>query len=66
MALTLFDDVHSELQDRWITMGISGNGNILVVVHTFKDINENNTLIRIISARKATKREIRQYQGEVL
>ncbi|MBN2424002.1 MAG: BrnT family toxin [Calditrichaceae bacterium] len=66
LALTLFDNDHSKFEDRWITMGISGNGNILVVIHTFKEINENNTIIRIISARKATKREIQQYQGEGL
>ncbi len=63
LALTLFDSEHSDIEDRWITMGVAGNKSILVVVHTFKDVDPDLTIIRIISARKATKNEIRQYQG---
>jgi uncharacterized DUF497 family protein len=66
MTLTIFDVDHSEIEDRWITIGISGNGNIIVVVHTFKAINENNAIIRINSARKATKNEMRQYKDKIL
>ena len=60
-ALSIYDEEHSEKEDRWITLGMDINGNILVVVHTFDQINENSCKIRIISARKATKREIKQY-----
>ena len=41
------------------------NGTLLVVVHTFEQIDENSYKIRIISARKATKREIKQYNEEL-
>jgi hypothetical protein len=62
-ALTIYDDEHSDFEDRWITMGISRNGNILIVVHTFKEETDERASVRIISARKATKNEIKQYQG---
>lgn len=40
-ALSLDDGEHSDsIEDRWITLGISGNGNLLVVVHTYKEENE--------------------------
>lgn len=64
-ALSLYDNEHSNsIEDRWITLGISGNEYLLVVVHTYNEINDKVARIRIISARKATKREIVQYQGE--
>ncbi len=64
-AFSLFDEEHSDsVEKRWISLGLSGNGNILLVVHTYNDINEEGARIRIISARKATKREKSQYQGE--
>ena len=58
--LTLFDDGHSMDEDRWITMGQIPNGQVLVVIHTYLDIEGAET-IRIISARKAVKKEIEQY-----
>jgi uncharacterized DUF497 family protein len=64
-ALTIYDVNHSDFEDRWITMGIAGNNAILVVVHTFKDVTDDSAIIRIISARKATKNEILQYQGKI-
>jgi uncharacterized protein len=62
-ALTVFDSNHSDNEDRWITLGISANGNILVICHTFKETDKNNVLIRIISVRKSTKKEQSQYIG---
>jgi hypothetical protein len=59
-ALSLYDGEHSENEDRWILLGKSLNRNLLVVIHTFKD-NDNVELVRIISARKATKREMQTY-----
>jgi uncharacterized DUF497 family protein len=64
-TLTIFDNTHSQREERWITIGISENGKILVVVHTFEEKDDVNFSIRIISARKATKMEIQQYQGEL-
>jgi len=59
-SLNLFDIKHSIEEERWITMGQTPNGNILVVIHTYRDI-EGEEVIRIISARKAEKNEIKQY-----
>ncbi|MCP5244588.1 MAG: BrnT family toxin [Burkholderiales bacterium] len=44
-----------------ITLGKAINENLLVVIHTFSE-NDNGAIIRIISARKATKNEQRQYE----
>ncbi len=61
-SLTIYDEEHSESEDRWITLGISQNGNLLVVIHAFNEIDNETANIRIISARKATKRELKQYK----
>ena len=59
-ALSLFDNEHSDNEDRWILLGKSLNELMLVVVHTFKDKNGIES-VRIISARKATKNEKQTY-----
>ena len=59
--LSIFDEEHSKTEERWITIGVDGNGVPLVVVHTFKDVNDDTVLIRVISSRKATKSEQKQY-----
>ena len=53
------DPDHSKHEHRMILIGHSQKSNLLFVVHIFKD--EENT-IRIISARKATKKETRDYE----
>ena len=63
MALSIYDKEHSHSEDRWITIGKTKSEIISVVVHTFQEIQEDNIRIRIISARKATNNEKRQYQG---
>jgi uncharacterized DUF497 family protein len=60
-ALSIYDEGHSEPEDRWITLGMSERGGLLVVCHTFEEIDPATVRIRIISSRKATQREIRQY-----
>lgn len=70
MAQTVFDDpfhlsvldkkLHDE--ERWMTMGRTPHGKMLVVVHTYTITEGENETIRIISARKATKKEVRQYE----
>jgi len=60
--LSLFDDTHSSEEDRWITLGIDDGGVLRTVVHTYNQIDENKCIIRIISARKATDAESRQYE----
>ncbi|HSB81166.1 MAG TPA: BrnT family toxin [Candidatus Methylomirabilis sp.] len=65
-AATVFDDPlvnifhdeeHSVVEDRWIAIGGSNRGRLLVVSHAYR---EDRT--RIISARKATANEVREYE----
>ena len=60
-AVSVFDDAHSKTEDRWITLGVSAGRGLLVVHHTFEEMNENTIRIRIFSSRKATKNEAGQY-----
>ena len=62
-AVSVFDDAHSKAEDRWITLGVSAGGGLLVVHHTFEETDENTVRIRIFSSRKATKNEADQYGG---
>jgi len=62
--LSVFDEQHSQDEDRWITIGIDGAGILRVVVHTFEQVDIENVNIRIISARKPTKAEIKQYESK--
>lgn len=62
--ISVFDTEHSEHEDRWATIGIDSNGILLVVVHTFQQLDADSCRIRIISARKATRKESKQYQEE--
>lgn len=56
----LFDDPdHSGEEDRFILLGISAYAKILIVCHCYRCEDE---VIRIISARKATKTEAKQYE----
>ena len=55
------DREHSHKEDRWITMGLTANSSLLVVHHTYEQIYENTVIIRLISSRKATKNEKKQY-----
>ncbi|MEE4356030.1 MAG: BrnT family toxin [Desulfococcaceae bacterium] len=59
-ALSRFDAEHSESEDRWVLLGKSLNETILVFVHTFRD-NKGTESVRIISARRATKKEKQAY-----
>lgn len=57
LSLTIDDPMHSREEQRSVTVGESVKGELLVVVHT-----DREDLIRIISARKATRRERRDYE----
>ena len=57
-SITIYDPLHSKEEDRFVILGMSNKNRILVVVHT-----ERNDRIRIISARKATKKERKQYES---
>lgn len=60
--ISIYDEEHSENEDRWVTIGIDSEGTLRVVVHTFAPISQSAYKIRIISARKATKAETAVYQ----
>ena len=55
--ITFQDEEHSADEERYITIGLSKNSQLLMVAHT-----ERNDNIRIISARKVTKNEEKFYQ----
>jgi len=55
-SITVSDPDHSDEEERFMLLGLSYRGNLLVVVHT-----ERGESIRIISARKASRRERGQY-----
>lgn len=58
-ALIIDDPEHSEEEDRFIILGLSKKTNLLVVCHCYR---ESDSIIRIISARKATSTETKYYQ----
>ncbi|GHU18677.1 hypothetical protein FACS1894163_10960 [Spirochaetia bacterium] len=59
-AKVIHDPDHSIDEERFIILGLSKKLNLLVVCHCYK---ENEDIIRIITARKATKQEMDQYGG---
>lgn len=61
-AISIPDEEHSEEEERWATIGLDASGNLLVVVHTFGVVDETRCKIRLISARRATKKEAKQYR----
>lgn len=62
LALTRFDDEHSDEEERWISLGRPAAGKLLVVVHTFTSTGPSTALVRLISAREATAHERAQYE----
>lgn len=63
LARSMPDEEHSHDEDRWVTIGQSEDGRLLVVVHTFRRRGDRS-LVRIISARRATRRERRTFEFE--
>jgi len=59
-AIEYFDPDHSESEDRFLLLGLSSSLRILVVSHCYR---KRESLIRIISTRKATKKEQKVYTG---
>ena len=59
LSMTIVDSLHSTVEQRWVTLGLTHRERLVVVVHT----NRGST-IRLISARKATRREKRTYYEE--
>lgn len=58
-ALVIDDPDHSEEEERFIILGLSNKANLLMVCHCYR---ASDTVIRLISARKATKTERSYYE----
>ena len=59
LSLTFDNEIHSDVERRYITLGMSHQGRILVVAHTMR-----GDKVRIINAREATPRERKWYEKE--
>ncbi len=59
-AVQFFDEEHSDDEERFLMLGMSVHSKLLIVCHCER---EDGQVIRIISARKATKRESAFYRG---
>ena len=58
-AVLLYDENHSETEDRFNIIGMSQLSKLLIVCHCYR---ESDTIIRIISARKPTANESKFYE----
>ena len=59
-SVQFFDEDHSSDEERFLMLGMSSEAKLLIVCHCER---EQGVVIRIISARKATKRESAFYRG---
>jgi len=57
-----YDTEHSEAEDRYLLLGMNFAGRLLVVAHCYR---EGDALVRIISARKATRKEVTFYEERI-
>ncbi len=60
--LTVADVDHSETEERWFSVGLAANGQPVALVYLWSESTSRVIMVRLISARKATPREIRYYQ----
>jgi uncharacterized DUF497 family protein len=60
LGITIFDPDHSEMEDRFITIGFSAAGRLLMVGHT-----DRGERIRVFSARELTRAEREAYEEEI-
>lgn len=63
LAMTVYDKAHSLTEERWFTLGIDNLGNLLAISHTFQDITDTISRIRIITARLATRQAQNYYEN---
>jgi uncharacterized DUF497 family protein len=63
--LTIADLEHSEIEERWFSVGLTSSGMLISVAYTWSDEDPVAVRIRLISARRATHAESRQYQEGV-
>jgi len=61
LQLSILDEAN-EREERWITLGNTRSHKLRLLVHTFMIYNDQQIIIRIISARRATRHEQKQYK----
>ena len=66
LARSILDPDSATGEERWVTLGEAATGNLLVVVHTWVDIDADRSAVRIISARRPTRNEARQFRENPL
>jgi uncharacterized DUF497 family protein len=64
LASSIVDPASPSGEERWVTIGLNLAQRLLVVVHTHVELSDDILIVRIISARKATKNERKQYEQE--
>ena len=64
LARSVLDTDHGTHEERWATIGQGRSGKLLVVVHTFTEVEFDRAVVRIISARPPTRKEARQYRED--
>ncbi len=63
IALSLYDEGHSETEERWLTLGEDEKRRAFVVSHTLEELSAEEALVRVSSAREATAHERAQYES---
>lgn len=58
-ARVFYDEAHSDHEERFVILGLSSAARLLIVVHSYR---EAAAIVRIISARKATRKEAKSYE----
>jgi hypothetical protein len=66
LARSMLDRDHGAYEERWVTLGATSAGNLLVVVHTWHELDSERGAVRLISARRPTPNEARQYREDPL
>jgi uncharacterized DUF497 family protein len=61
LALSRLDEDHGAGEERWITLGLGPDVRLLLVVHTYVERSDDRVTIRVMSARRASRREAAQY-----
>ncbi len=62
LAASIVDPASPPGDERWITLGVNHTQRLILVVHTHVNKTDDIVLIRMISARKATRKERKQYE----
>jgi uncharacterized DUF497 family protein len=65
LAATIRDEEHSESEVRWITLGKDATGHYALLVPTFEWLTDDRGRVRLISARRPTRAEIRNYEEQI-